>query len=93
MDRDPDNSVARFCYGFKERQYAYGQKVYTQGQIPSEVFVVKSGEVEVYFIRKLDSTLIVILSRNSRKIKFPRSSIHFEKQKTGCREGWYLMFC
>lgn len=40
-------AVAKFCYSFKERKYAYGQKIYRQGDAPQEVFVVKQGEVQV----------------------------------------------
>lgn len=47
MGRTPKSSVARFCFGFKERPYSYGQKVFIQGQLPSEVFIVKHGEVQV----------------------------------------------
>lgn len=45
-------SVARFCYGFQEKNYMFGQKIFKQGEIPQEVFLVKQGEVQVNFAEK-----------------------------------------
>lgn len=47
IDKTSKDSITRFCYGFRERQYSYGQKIFVGGQIPSEIFIVKHGEVQV----------------------------------------------
>jgi len=44
-----DEAIIKFSYSFRERTYKYGQKIFEEGEIPIEVFVVKEGEVQATF--------------------------------------------
>ena len=45
--KDAGETVIKFSYSFKERHYKYGQKIFSQGEMPSEIYIVKQGEVQV----------------------------------------------
>jgi len=40
-------AVTKFCYAFKERAYKFNQKLFEEGEMPRQVFVIHEGEVQV----------------------------------------------
>ena len=40
-------AVTKFCYAFKERAYRFNQKLFEEGEMPRQVFVIHEGEVQV----------------------------------------------
>jgi len=49
-DNSSKEAVLGFCYGFKERTYKYGQTLFFQGQTPKEIFLIREGEIQVFFL-------------------------------------------
>ena len=43
-------SISKFAYSFQEKKYSYGQKLFIQGELPKEMFIIAEGEIQVDFI-------------------------------------------
>ena len=41
-------SIVKFSYAFYERNYKYGQKIFSQSEMPNELNLIKTGEVQVF---------------------------------------------
>ena len=46
-------TTSHFCRGFREERYKYGQNIFMQGEVARDVFIVKEGEVQVFFELKI----------------------------------------
>ena len=47
LNNTAKETVTKFCYSFKERSLKFNQKIFEQGQKPTEVFIIRQGEIQV----------------------------------------------
>ena len=47
LNEDSKEIIKRFCNSFREEKRKYGQKIFQQGEIPKEVYIISQGEVQV----------------------------------------------
>ena len=53
-------TLMKFCYSFSERCLRYNQKIFEEGQIPEEVYVIRSGDVQVMDFYRADVLRFIV---------------------------------
>lgn len=44
----PRETLVKFSYFFTEKEFKYGEKIFSEGDQPTKVFLIKKGEIEVF---------------------------------------------
>jgi len=50
LSNTAQETITKFCYTFREKNFKYNHKIIEEGTLPQEVFVIYQGEVQVIFL-------------------------------------------